>query len=394
MRSPASRCRPVRWRWPKPNATCRSWSREVEALLDKHGLRDAPILLRISGCPNGCSRPYLGEIALVGKAPGRYNLMLGADARGQRLNRLHRENIDEAEILATLDGLFARYAGGARRRVRASAISWCAPASSPARDAARPSPWRLSREPARSDRAAEDERARIEINQLARASHRAEQRLAWALETLPGEHVLSSSFGAQSAAMLHLVTRRRPDMPVVLIDTGYLFPETYRFADELVERFALNLKVYPARDRHRLDGSAPRPALGGGHRRPRALQPPAQGRTDAPRIARAWRAHLDRRLAPRAVDARAPNRACSNYAKAAGNSIRSSTGPIATCGATWSSIVCRITRCGRQGYVSIGDVHTTHPLERGMREEDTRFFGLKRECGLHYDLSRCAGTSL
>ena len=83
---------------------------KVEALLDKHGLRDARIHLRLSGCPNGCSRPYLGEIALIGKAPGRYNLMLGADVRGQRLNRLHRENVDEAQILATLDELLARYA--------------------------------------------------------------------------------------------------------------------------------------------------------------------------------------------------------------------------------------------------------------------------------------------
>jgi sulfite reductase (NADPH) hemoprotein beta-component len=83
---------------------------KVEALLARHGLRDAPISLRVSGCPNGCSRPYLGEIALVGKAPGRYNLMLGADAAGQRLNVLYRENIDEAAILAALDPLFARYA--------------------------------------------------------------------------------------------------------------------------------------------------------------------------------------------------------------------------------------------------------------------------------------------
>ena len=83
---------------------------KVEALLEKHDLSDAPIHLRVSGCPNGCSRPYLGEIALVGKAPGRYNLMLGADARGQRLNVLYRENIDETEILAALDPLLARYA--------------------------------------------------------------------------------------------------------------------------------------------------------------------------------------------------------------------------------------------------------------------------------------------
>lgn len=84
----------------------------MEALLDRHGLRDAPINVRISGCPNGCSRPYLGEIALVGKAPGRYNLMLGADHRGERLNTLYRENIDEVAIFAALDPLLANYAAG------------------------------------------------------------------------------------------------------------------------------------------------------------------------------------------------------------------------------------------------------------------------------------------
>lgn len=83
---------------------------KLEAQLVRHGLLDAPILLRLSGCPNGCSRPYLGEIALVGRAPGRYDLRLGADFAGQRLNRVYRENIDEAAILDALDPLFARYA--------------------------------------------------------------------------------------------------------------------------------------------------------------------------------------------------------------------------------------------------------------------------------------------
>ncbi|WP_109126801.1 assimilatory sulfite reductase (NADPH) hemoprotein subunit [Dyella sp. C11] len=83
---------------------------KLEALLDTHGLRDAPILLRLSGCPNGCSRPYLGEIALVGRGPGRYDLRLGADFRGQRLNQVHRENVDEAGILDALSPLFASYA--------------------------------------------------------------------------------------------------------------------------------------------------------------------------------------------------------------------------------------------------------------------------------------------
>lgn len=82
----------------------------LEARLAKHGLDGNDLHLRISGCPNGCSRPYLGEIALVGKAPGRYNLMLGADHRSQRLNTLYRENIDETAILDVLDPLFGRYA--------------------------------------------------------------------------------------------------------------------------------------------------------------------------------------------------------------------------------------------------------------------------------------------
>ena len=72
----------------------------------------------------------------------------------------------------------------------------------------------------------------------------AERRVGWALEHLPGRHALSSSFGAQAAVSLHLVSTQAPSIPVILIDTGYLFPETYRFVDELVLRLGLNLKVY------------------------------------------------------------------------------------------------------------------------------------------------------
>ncbi len=85
-------------------------SAAVETLLERHALLDEEISLRISGCPNGCSRPYLAEIALVGKAPGRYNLFLGGDAHGRRMNRLAEENVDEAQILATLDRLFGAFA--------------------------------------------------------------------------------------------------------------------------------------------------------------------------------------------------------------------------------------------------------------------------------------------
>jgi len=82
----------------------------VEALLGNHGLIDEAISLRITGCPNGCARPYLAEIALVGKAPGRFNLFLGGSADGARLNQLAHENLNEAEILDILDQWLGRFA--------------------------------------------------------------------------------------------------------------------------------------------------------------------------------------------------------------------------------------------------------------------------------------------
>jgi sulfite reductase (NADPH) hemoprotein beta-component len=83
----------------------------LEGLAARHGLADEPIVVRMTGCPNGCARPYLAEIGLVGKAPGRYNLYLGADFAGRRHHRLYRENADEPEILSSLEPIFARYAG-------------------------------------------------------------------------------------------------------------------------------------------------------------------------------------------------------------------------------------------------------------------------------------------
>ena len=85
-----------------------------EARLAHHGLAQLPVLVRISGCPNGCSRPYLAEVALVGKAPGRYNLHLGGNATGERLNVLYRENLAEAAILEALDPLLWQFANERR----------------------------------------------------------------------------------------------------------------------------------------------------------------------------------------------------------------------------------------------------------------------------------------
>lgn len=82
----------------------------IDALQAKHGIGEQAIVVRMTGCPNGCARPFAAEIGLVGKAPGRYNLYLGASFEGTRLNKMHRENIQEAEILSELDSLFGRYA--------------------------------------------------------------------------------------------------------------------------------------------------------------------------------------------------------------------------------------------------------------------------------------------
>jgi sulfite reductase (NADPH) hemoprotein beta-component len=82
----------------------------LEPLLVRHGLKETPITLRMSGCPNGCSRPYIAEIALTGRAPGKYNLYLGGGFHGERLGTLHLENVGEEKIVATLDALFARFA--------------------------------------------------------------------------------------------------------------------------------------------------------------------------------------------------------------------------------------------------------------------------------------------
>jgi sulfite reductase (NADPH) hemoprotein beta-component len=82
---------------------------KIEPLLSKYSLDDENIILRMTGCPNGCARPYAAEIGFVGTAPGLYNLHIGGDHQGQRLNKIYKESLNESAILTTLDGLFAVY---------------------------------------------------------------------------------------------------------------------------------------------------------------------------------------------------------------------------------------------------------------------------------------------
>jgi phosphoadenosine phosphosulfate reductase len=210
----------------------------------------------------------------------------------------------------------------------------------------------------------------------------APSRVRWALEHLPGAHALSSSFGAQAAVSLHMVAREAPSIPVILIDTGYLFPETYRFIDELVLRLGLNLKVYqpstsPAwlEARHGrlweqgLEGIERYNALRKGEPMQRALQDLGVG---------TWFAGLRRDQA----------RSRRRIRPIEHRNGRWKVHPIYD----WTDrqVFDYLRRhdlpyhpLWHAGYVSIGDWHTTRSLAEAGDVEATRFFGLKRECGLH-----------
>lgn len=210
----------------------------------------------------------------------------------------------------------------------------------------------------------------------------AEERVRWALEAFGDKVVMTTSFGIQSAVMLHLVTRIAPGMPVIFIDTGYLFPETYRFAQELTERLSLNLKTFnPAMTAARqeaLFGRQWEMGLDGLKRYNLVNKVEPMDRAMRELKATAWLAGLRRTQASTRESLKVvqvqnrvtkihpivdwDNRRIHQYLNEHGLPYH----PL------WE-----------QGYVSVGDTHSTSKLEPGMTEEQTRFGGLKRECGLH-----------
>ncbi len=210
----------------------------------------------------------------------------------------------------------------------------------------------------------------------------AEERIRWAVEEFGDGLILSTSFGIQSAVMLHLATRIAPRLPVVFIDTGYHFPETYRFAAELTARLQLNLLTYnPLRTAARqeaLEGKRWEQGLEGlkAYNFENKVEP--MDRAVRELGATAWLAGLRRsqastREALAIVQSQNritkihpildwDNRAVHRYLTAHGLPYH----PL------WE-----------QNYVSVGDWHSSAPLRPGQAEEETRFGGLKRECGLH-----------
>lgn len=227
----------------------------------------------------------------------------------------------------------------------------------------------------------QQQQALTEVNQQLEALT-AEQRVSWALENLPGQFVLSSSFGIQAAVCLHLVTRQQPDIPVILTDTGYLFPETYQFIDRLTEQLKLNLQIFKAKEsaawqearygklwEQGVEGIEQYNTLNKVEPMNRALETLNAGTWFAGlrREQSQSRAQLPVLSVQRGVFKILPiidwdNRQVYQYLKQHGLEYH----PL------WE-----------QGYLSVGDTHTTRKWEPGMAEEETRFFGLKRECGLH-----------
>lgn len=210
----------------------------------------------------------------------------------------------------------------------------------------------------------------------------AQQRVTWALDNLPAGFMLSSSFGAQSAVMLHLLTQQFPDIPVVLTDTGYLFPETYQFIDEMTEKLNLNLKVYrsPISSgwQEARYGKLWEKGLEGIEQYNQMNKVVPMQRALEELETKTWFAGLRRTQS----DTREKLQVIQKLEK------QFKVYPIID----WSNKDVHYYLkehdlpyhpLWEKGYVSIGDWHTTRSLEEGMSEQDTRFFGMKRECGLH-----------
>lgn len=211
----------------------------------------------------------------------------------------------------------------------------------------------------------------------------AEERVRWALEALPGSFMLSSSFGIQSAVLLHLATRIQPDLPVILADTGYLFDETYRFVDDLVKKLDLNLHVVssawtPAR-LEACYGKLWEQGVEGIDLYNRIMKvEPIEKALDTLSTG-TWFAGLRReQSSSREKKTVVEQRSDGRY----------KVYPLID----WSNRDVHrylvkhdlpYNPLWEKGYVTVGDWHTSQPLTAGVTEEETRFFGLKRECGLH-----------
>lgn len=225
----------------------------------------------------------------------------------------------------------------------------------------------------------------------------AEHVIRWARDTFGSGLIMSSSFGAESALMLHLVARHAPGTPVVFLDTGYLFPETYTFAEELTRRFGLDVRVYSPRMT-----AARQEALYGRlwegsdedierYNRMNKVEPMDRALRELG--ATAWIAALRRQQ----TEFRRTLRVVEPIEGPAGRIYK--VHPILG----WTREDVRRYMEAHElpyhplyayGYRSIGDWHSTKPTALEQDERDGRMLGPKRECGIHLPRSPEANASL
>lgn len=209
----------------------------------------------------------------------------------------------------------------------------------------------------------------------------AEAIVRWAGEAFGDGLAMTSSFGAQSAVMLHLVTQTIPGLPVILIDTGYLFPETYRFVESLRKRLDLNLKVYtPAMTAamyEAVHGKTWEYAEGLDHYHRLFKVEPLQRALKELNIT-AWLAGLRADQTSHRASLRTVEKQDGLYKV---HPILNWSGKdtheyLAKHDLPYHPLV-------EKGYPSIGDTHSTRPITADMDERDGRFGGLRQECGIH-----------
>ena len=217
--------------------------------------------------------------------------------------------------------------------------------------------------------------------------------IQWAADLFGDRLVMTSSFGAESAVMLHLATRVVPNIPVILVDTGYLFGETYLFIQKLTDRLHLNLKVYqspisPARmeaTNGRLWEKGTQEALNL-YDRVRKVEPMQRALDEVG--AHAWLAGLRR--------TQTKFRSALRFVEAQGDVAK--IHPVLN----WTTRDMHAYLKNHdlpyhplyeKGYTSIGDWHTTAPVTAGMGDREGRFHGLKQECGLHLPQTQAESQS-
>ncbi|BFI91013.1 phosphoadenosine phosphosulfate reductase [Enterobacterales bacterium endosymbiont of Anomoneura mori] len=209
-----------------------------------------------------------------------------------------------------------------------------------------------------------------------------EERIIWALKNLKKNFILSSSFGIQSSVCLHMITKIKPNIIIILIDTGYLFSETYLFIEELKKKLNLNLKIfrskYSAAWQEARYGKLWKNGINGINKYNLINKIKPMNKAIKKFKVKTWFAGLryEQSKSREKLNILSIHNKIFKFLPIFDWNNRKIFKYIKKNNLKYHPLK-------EKGYLSIGDTHTTTKWIVGMKEEDTRFFGLKRECGIH-----------